>query len=112
MEQLIQFLKCIADETRLKLLKLLLDQKLCVCELTAILEKSQPCISQHLRRFKELDLVTEERSLQWSYFQINLDVYQRNLQLLNQLKDLDYENFGLTDLETKDTKDKQAKLCN
>lgn len=93
------------------MLKLLFEQRLCVCELAKILDKSQPCISQHLRRFKELDLVVEERVEQWSYFQINLDVFQAYTQLLQELKNIDYCSLGLTDLKERLTEAKRANLC-
>lgn len=111
MEEIILFLKCIADETRLKMLKLLLEQRLCVCELTEILEKSQPCISQHLRRFRELQLVIEEREEQWAYYSVNRAVYDSFLQKLNDFGSTCYSTLGLGDLQENLHKVKTINLC-
>ncbi|AZR73187.1 hypothetical protein BBF96_07185 [Anoxybacter fermentans] len=111
MHKLIQFLKCISDETRFKILKLLLDQQLCVCELTEILGKSQPCISQHLRRFKDLDLVVEERREQWSYYKINYPVYSSYLDILNNLQNQSYSALGMDEIETNLYQIKSMDLC-
>lgn len=44
-----QFFKLLADETRVRcLLMIAREQNLCVAELTAALEESQPKISRHL----------------------------------------------------------------
>ncbi|WP_117097917.1 ArsR/SmtB family transcription factor, partial [Klebsiella pneumoniae] len=45
----VDFFKCLSDQTRLNILKLVLNkQNICVCELTEQLELSQPKISRHL----------------------------------------------------------------
>lgn len=61
----------LGEPTRLKIIKLLETQKLCVCELSAVLEMLQPRISQHLRVLKEADLVIEEKDGSWSYYAVN-----------------------------------------
>ncbi|MBR9773317.1 MAG: metalloregulator ArsR/SmtB family transcription factor, partial [Gammaproteobacteria bacterium] len=41
--------KCLSEETRLSIMLLLLQEgELCVCEMTAVLEVSQPKVSRHL----------------------------------------------------------------
>ena len=54
----VQFYKCLADETRLKSLLLIeKEQELCVCELMAALEESQPKISRHLAQLRKCGLL-------------------------------------------------------
>lgn len=65
---LVERLKALADMTRLKILKLLLDKEYCVCELAEIIAISQPGISQHLRKLKTAGFVTERREGQWVYY--------------------------------------------
>ena len=79
MENVLSFLKCIADETRLTMLKLFLEDEYCVCQLTTILDKSQSSISQHLSYFKKIDLVNEEKDGKWSYYSINRKKYDEYL---------------------------------
>ncbi len=56
--------KALGEPTRLKILRLLAEQELCVCELEEILEMSQPRVSQHLKVLKQAGLVKERREAQ------------------------------------------------
>lgn len=64
--------KALADETRLRILYLLLHTKseLCVCELTDALEIPQYNISRHLKILKNASLVVERKDGRWVQFQI------------------------------------------
>jgi ArsR family transcriptional regulator len=67
-----QFFKCLSDDTRLRCVALLQKQgKLCVCELTAALNLSQPKISRHLALLRQCGLLLDSREGQWVYYQIN-----------------------------------------
>lgn len=67
-----QFFKCLSDDTRLRCVALLQKQgKLCVCELTAALDLSQPKISRHLALLRQCRLLLDSREGQWVYYQIN-----------------------------------------
>ena len=68
----VQFFKCLSDETRLRCVALLQKQgKLCVCELTAALDLSQPKISRHLALLRQYGLLLDSREGSWVYYQIN-----------------------------------------
>ncbi len=68
-----QLLKLLGDKTRLTMMKLLESHDCCVCEFVEIFKMSQPAISQHLRKLKDLELVKEERRGQWIFYSINQD---------------------------------------
>ena len=63
-------LKALADETRLRMLDLLLQhgEPLCVCEITEQFDLSQPTISHHLRLLREAGLIGGERRGTWMYY--------------------------------------------
>jgi ArsR family transcriptional regulator len=65
----ILLLKALGDATRLKIVKLLLSQEFCVCELQELLGISQPAVSQHVSKLKQIGLVTERRAGMWTYYQ-------------------------------------------
>lgn len=65
----IVLLKTLADSTRLKLLKLILQEELCVCELQELLQISQPGISQHIAKLKTAGVIKERRAGMWTYYQ-------------------------------------------
>ncbi|TDP93054.1 ArsR family transcriptional regulator [Halanaerobium saccharolyticum] len=101
MEDLLNFLKAIADENRLKILKLLLDGQYCVCQLEQLLDKSQSSISQHLNYFKELDLLKEEKSGKWIYYTVDRSVYDKYLAALISLKAESLAELNLSELQNK-----------
>lgn len=60
------------NEVRLKLLYLIFhESRLCVCDLSDILEMKIPAISQHLRKLKDLGLVKSKREGQTIYYHIS-----------------------------------------
>ncbi|CAG8999435.1 MAG: Arsenic resistance transcriptional regulator ArsR1 [Candidatus Celerinatantimonas neptuna] len=64
--------KCLADETRLKSLLLIsLQQELCVCDLQAVLDVSQPKISRHLAELRKCQLLIDERRGKWVYYRLH-----------------------------------------
>ncbi|WP_058308074.1 ArsR/SmtB family transcription factor [Gracilibacillus massiliensis] len=68
-----KILKVLGDKTRLTMLKLIEEQTCCVCEFVEIFQMSQPSISQHLRKLRDLDLIKEERKGQWVFYSLNQD---------------------------------------
>jgi DNA-binding transcriptional ArsR family regulator len=56
-----ELFKVLADETRTRILHLLSQRELCVCDLALILEMSLPAISHHLRLLKVMRLVAYRR---------------------------------------------------
>ena len=60
--------KACADATRLRILFLLTERELCVCELVAVLDMPQGKISRHLAIMKQADLLTDRRDGIWMYY--------------------------------------------
>src|SRR5262245_61349772 len=63
-------LKLLGDDTRLRLLRLIVREPLNVSEITSILGLAQSGISRHLSLLKKAGLVEERREGVWSYYQI------------------------------------------
>ena len=67
-----QILALAGNEVRLKILLLLqAEEKLCVCDLSEILDMKIPAVSQHLRKMKDVRLVYTEREGTVVFYQIN-----------------------------------------
>lgn len=82
------FFKCLSDPTRLDILKIILArQNVCVCEITEILQLSQPKISRHLALLRNLSILLDERKGQWVYYRLNPDLPVWATSILNVLKD-------------------------
>lgn len=73
MEKIIPVFKAMADETRLRILKLLAcGDEVCVCELTDALEMTQPNVSFHLGILREAGLIKDRREGRWSFYQLDM----------------------------------------
>ena len=63
------FFKQLADETRLRALLLITqEEELCVCELVAALDESQPKISRHLAQLRKTGLLEDRRQGHWIFY--------------------------------------------
>ena len=62
--------KALSDETRLRILCLLLDGELCVCDIMAVLQLPQSTVSRHLAYLKNTGWVDDRRAGVWMYYSI------------------------------------------
>jgi ArsR family transcriptional regulator len=68
----LSFYKCLAEDTRLKsLLLIVLKGELCVCDLIAAFQLSQPKVSRHLAELRKCGIVVDERRGKWVYYKLN-----------------------------------------
>ena len=66
-----QFLKVLADESRLQILWLLLThEELCVCDLVEALGVCQSKVSRHLATLRHTGLVTDRKDGAWSFYSL------------------------------------------
>ncbi len=61
---------CLADPTRVRILRLLAHGPLCVCHIHDALAEPQVKISKHLAYLKERDLVIGERRAHWMIYRL------------------------------------------
>lgn len=71
MRDILQVFKALSDETRLRILCLLLQNELCVCELIDILGMTQSRISHQLQILKNAQLVHDRREGKWIIYSLN-----------------------------------------
>lgn len=70
-DRLSQLFKSLQDTNRLRIIVLLSKRKLCVCEIAYVLGVTQPSISRHLKRLKELNLIVEEQDSFWTNYSLS-----------------------------------------
>jgi ArsR family transcriptional regulator, arsenate/arsenite/antimonite-responsive transcriptional repressor len=82
-----ELLKALADPTRLTIVASLWKAQapICICDFTAGLELSQPTISHHMAKLREIGLVEAEKHGIWAYYQLRDDLAPATKQLLAQL---------------------------
>lgn len=84
-------LKALAEETRLKIVTLLLGHNYCVRALARQLEISEAAISQHLKILREAGFLIGEKKGYFMHYAVNRSV----------LRDLAHEIYLLADIERK-----------
>ena len=82
---MVQSLKAIADENRMKILILLISSDLCVGALASHLGISKPAVSQHLRILREAGLVRGEKRGYWTHYMVERHVIEKIASELNKL---------------------------
>lgn len=70
MDKLLDSLKALSDETRLRILNLLYEKELCVCDIMETLQISQAKASRHLIYLKNAGLVKDRKYAQWTYYSL------------------------------------------
>ncbi|MDH3390765.1 MAG: metalloregulator ArsR/SmtB family transcription factor [Desulfobulbaceae bacterium] len=66
-----QVFKALGDETRLRIMALLVDgNELCVCDIMAALKLPQSTVSRHLSYLRSSGLVSDRRQGIWMYYQV------------------------------------------
>ncbi len=73
--------KALAEESRLRILALLLDGELCVCEIESALGMTQSNASRHLTALKKCGILESRKDAQWAYYSISPKFKQEDEQL-------------------------------
>jgi DNA-binding transcriptional ArsR family regulator len=77
MDDFITALKALGDETRFRMIRLLLTHDLCVGALADHLSLSKAAVSQHLQVLRRAGLVKGEKRGYWTHYGVNKDrVYE------------------------------------
>ena len=63
--------KALGDDTRLRIVSLLREGELCVCELESLLDLSQANASRHLNRLSSAGITSRRKRSQWFYYRID-----------------------------------------
>ena len=74
--------KALSDETRLRIINILLKNNLCVCEIMDVLGMTQSRISRHMGILKQAELIEEERNGKWVIYKIG----EENKSILSYVK--------------------------
>lgn len=71
MTNVVTFTKALGDETRWRIVQLVMEEALCVCELADILEMPQSSVSSHVQIIRKAGLLESEKREKWTYFRID-----------------------------------------
>ncbi len=73
MDKLTNYFKLLSDETRLRIMVLLFHNEFCVCQITGITGISQPNVSKHLGKLRDMGFVKDERKEQYTFYSLKID---------------------------------------
>ena len=77
MQDLIKVMKALSDETRLRILKVLLEKECCVCEIMQALDISQSRASRNLGILQEAGFLRARRDGVWIVYSIDWQATNR-----------------------------------
>lgn len=68
---MIDIFKALSEESRLRILVLLMEREMCVCEIEACLKLTQSNASRHLTVLKKCGILESYKEAQWAYYRID-----------------------------------------
>ncbi len=70
LRSLVSSIKALSDEIRLRIVNILYEQELCVCEMVDALKLPQSTISRHLAVLRNAGLVEDKKQGQWVVYRL------------------------------------------
>ena len=111
MNQLINVFKILSDETRLRIVVLLAQQELCVCQLCGILDVTQPKVSKNLSKLRDMNLVVDDRKEKFVYYRLKTNNAVLTNSIENILKSMEEYPQLITDKNRLKDKEKYLNQC-
>ena len=66
--------KALSEEIRLRILVLLTEGEICVCDLMHVLNLPQSSVSRHMAKLKSAFLISDRRDGKWVYYSLNSQI--------------------------------------
>lgn len=73
MRKIVKVFKALSDSNRIRILKMLEQRPLCVCEITEILNLATSTVSKHLSLLRDAELILDEKDGKWVNYYLNKD---------------------------------------
>ena len=107
MDHLIQIFKALSDKNRMRIIKMLEEKSLCVCEITEVLQLANSTVSKHLSILKNVGLITSEKEGRWIHYKLNPEKNEYTDSLSELIKDwLNDDPIVTADKEKTETVDR------
>lgn len=105
-------LKALGDPNRIRILKMLEQRDLCVCEVREVLQLSNSTVSKHLSLLRTAGLITDSKDGKWVNYRLNKESENP---LVRSLLDLMANSFQDDDAVAQDKKNlrlaNRNKIC-
>lgn len=73
MTNFIKITKALSDPTRVRILGLLLEGEVCVCNIVAVAGVAQPTVSRHLKQCTDAGLTLARKAGGWTHYRLATD---------------------------------------
>lgn len=101
-ETVVDIFKALSEESRLRILILLMEREMCVCEIEVCLNMTQSNVSRHLNVLKNCGILQYYKKAQWAYYGISESFKEEHKNLW------EYLQQKLVDLPTYQVDQKQC----
>jgi ArsR family transcriptional regulator, arsenate/arsenite/antimonite-responsive transcriptional repressor len=102
---MVDLFKALSEESRLRILSLLLEDEMCVCEIESVLKMTQSNASRHLTALKTCGILDSYKKAQWAYYRISDQFIRENDELWK------YLQRRLKELPTYQTDREEYRIC-
>ena len=70
MKNIVAFAQALADETRWRILQLIFNEPMCVCEIADILKMPLSSVSSHIQVIRKAGVLDSEKCEKWIYYRV------------------------------------------
>lgn len=98
MDHIVQIFKALGDETRLKILVILSQRRICAKGIAKHLEITEATVSQHMKILKEAGIIIGEKTGYHVHYNIQKSIFpeiRKFLNVLNDVSELDTVEFKI-----------------
>ncbi len=71
MNDFVGVMKALSDPNRVRIIKIIQNKSLCVCELQELLAIPQPAVSKHMKALEKAGLVNGKKDGLWVYYSVD-----------------------------------------
>ena len=98
MKTLVKMMKALSDPNRIRIVKLLAQRELCVCEVQELLGLAQSTVSKHLKILEESGFAESRKEGSWINYRLSDDTSAYATELLAKMREWQVDDPALEDM--------------
>lgn len=102
---MVDIFKALSEESRLRILSILLERDMCVCEIEICLNMTQSNASRHLTALRKCGILDSYKKAQWAYYAISENFMEEHKELWH------YLQIRLIEIKTYQQDKKECERC-
>jgi ArsR family transcriptional regulator len=111
MKSFIKVMKALSDPNRVRIVKLLEEGELCVCEIQELVGLAQSTVSKHLKILEDGGLVSSQKDGSWINYRLCEERYKYSADLLEHLRNWHLEDPELAAMQQRLPGIDRALIC-